>query len=127
MRETSSQHGMTLIEVMIALAIISIAMTAIIKAATQSIRATTHLQNKTIAMWVAENVINEARVGLIKIHESSQQEEVTLLNETWYWQAKEEATPNKAIKKLHVEVFATENNPNDPDVILESYRYAAQE
>ncbi len=56
--------GLTLIEVLIALAIVGIAMTAIIKATSQNIRSTAYLQNKLIAMWVGQQVSNEMLAGI---------------------------------------------------------------
>jgi general secretion pathway protein I len=61
------QRGFTLIEVLIALAILSIALTAIIKATSQNIRDTAYIQHKMIAHYVALDVINAARAGLINL------------------------------------------------------------
>lgn len=105
--------GLTLIEVLIALAIVSIAMTAIIKATSQNILGTQHLQNKTIAMWVGEQVLNEARVGILRLSSDQQTQTTTMLGQDWPWQASQEQTPNPRIKKMSVDVFApgTEENP----------------
>jgi general secretion pathway protein I len=127
-RKRHSISGMTLIEVLIALAIIAIAMTAIIKAVSENIRATNHLQNKTMALWVGESVLNEARLGLIKF--PSRDEKVThtldLLGRDWYWQGGQEETPNKRIRKITVSVYM-QNPENDesmtPIIELDSYVY----
>jgi prepilin-type N-terminal cleavage/methylation domain-containing protein len=58
-RSQHTQSGLTLIEVLVALAIISIALTAIIKATSENIRGTAYLQDKTIAMYVARQILNE--------------------------------------------------------------------
>lgn len=120
------QKGLTLIEVLIALAIMSIAMTAIIKATTQNIRSTAYLQNKMMATWVGKYVMNEARLGLIVLPKSSQpvKEKMTLLDRDWYWQAQRDATPNKRIDKIAVDVFEREDDETaSPLVSLESYIY----
>ncbi|MFZ2314125.1 MAG: type II secretion system minor pseudopilin GspI [Gammaproteobacteria bacterium] len=105
--------GLTLIEVLIALAIVSIAMTAIIKATSQNILGTRYLQDKTIAMWVGEQVLNEARVGVLTLSEDQQTQTTTMLGQDWPWRAAQETTPNSRIKKMSVDVFApgTEENP----------------
>lgn len=121
------QSGLTLIEVLIALAIISIAMTAVIKATSQNIHSTSYLQNKTMAMWVGTQVINEARANLLKLDRSSGSQKLTteMLGKTWYWQTAEEETPNPRIKKITVKVFENEDEEEQaaPTVILESYLY----
>lgn len=122
--------GLTLIEVLIALAIIGIAMTAIIKATTQNIRSTAYLQNKTIAMWVGSQVLNEARAGILKLPDApdKRKQMTTMLGQDWYWQANQEATPNKRIYKITVSVFAHENENEEetPLIRLESYVYHAE-
>lgn len=117
--------GLTLIEVLIALAIVSIAMTAIIKATSQNILGTQYLQNKTIAMWVGEQVLNEARVGILTLSPDQQMQTTTMLGQDWSWHASQEETPNPRIKKMSVDVFApgTEENPL---ISLDTFVYLQQ-
>ena len=120
------QQGLTLIEVLIALAIIAIALTAIIKSTSQDIRGTTYLQDKTIAMWVGQNVINETRTGLLRLSgEEPVMQKTTMLDRDWYWQASAIPTPNHRIKKIRVRVFAHAIKSGDYSslVSLESYVY----
>lgn len=105
--------GFTLIEVLIALAIISIALTAVIKAASQNIKDTFYLQEKTIANWVGADIMNQARLNLIKLPlkpEKEEQEQETL-GETWQWQAYLASTPNPHIREVHVLVFKQSDHP----------------
>ncbi|EKD71211.1 MAG: hypothetical protein ACD_46C00245G0002 [uncultured bacterium] len=126
MRTLKNKSGLTLIEVLIALAIVAIAMTAIIKATTQNIRATTYLQNKTIAMWVGQQILNEARANIIALPRSPDmlKEKTTMLGRDWYWQADSSSTPNKRIKKISVRVYTHDAEENEtPLIALESYTY----
>ena len=117
--------GLTLIEVLIALAIIGIALTAVIKATSQNIRGATYLQNKTIALWVGDLVMNEIRTDVLKLDEGdSMKESTTMLGQQWYWQASEEETPNKNIKKITVNVYTQEiEEAESPIINLVSYIY----
>jgi general secretion pathway protein I len=120
--------GLTLIEVMIALAIVGISMTAIIKAASQNIRSTGYVQNKSIAVWVGQQVINEARVNLLQLPNPPDKlkQTTTMLHHEWLWTAAQESTPNTRIKKAIVKVFANadaDEEETTPSVILESYVY----
>lgn len=115
-------QGLTLIEVLIALAIIGIALTAVIKATSQSVRHTAYLQNKTIALWVGQEVINEARAHVLKLpaneHYSATKK---MLGQTWYVKAEQDETPNKNIKLLTVKVFDREDEEENAVITLESY------
>lgn len=119
--------GMTLIEVLIALAIIGIALTAVIKATSQNIRATNYLQNKTIALWVGRNIMSEIQLGVMKVGgPEGEHQEQTTLGQNWFWHAEVENTANARIKRIRVRVYQSE--PEDDDVPalvdLDGYSYA---
>lgn len=120
-----NQQGLTLIEVLIALAIVAIAMTAIIKATAQDIRGTTYLQNKMIAAWVGQEIMNEARMGVLILPKGpdKRSESIKMLDQDWYWQASREETTNKNIDRVEVNVYAgSEEKPDaSPLVTLEGY------
>lgn len=120
--------GLTLIEVMIALSIVGIALTAVIKATSQNIRSTTYLQSKSEALWVGQEVMNEARVGVITLPNApdSLKQKTLMLGQDWYWQAALEDTPNKRIKKVTVQVYQSDPEENTEArvlISLESYLY----
>jgi general secretion pathway protein I len=119
--KTSSlaSQGFTLIEVLISLAILAIALTAIIKATTQTIRDTLYLENKTAATWVATQIINEARVGLLN---ETTESKLSMLYQEWPWALEITPTPNQRIKKLTVNVFDPQTQ--EELIELESYLYA---
>lgn len=126
MNRPYQQMGLTLIEVLIALAIVGIAMTAVIKAASQNIHATAYLQNKSIATWVGQEILNEARVGTLSLPNppDTLKEKTMMLGQTWYWEAHKESTANKHILKLSVDVFNHEPESDDaPIATLETYTY----
>ena len=65
--KAKNSNAFTLIEVLIALFIIAIALAAAIQATNQSVRATRHVRNTTIAHFVAMNVLSEIQVGLLPV------------------------------------------------------------
>jgi general secretion pathway protein I len=120
-----NNRGFTLIEVLIALAILSIALTAIIKTTSQHIRDTTYLQNKITANWVGTQVMNEIRAGVLKVSDSSDgiSQQTEMLGKTWIWKAKFISTPNPHIKEINVDVY---QKPEKNRLInLVSYLYVA--
>ena len=121
-----TQRGLTLIEVLIALAIIAIALTAIIKAVGENIRGTSYLEDKTAALYVAQQVANEARVGILPLQAQTITEKTNMLGREWYWQAEMHATGNANIHKISVSVYKNEpENDESPIINLEAYRYTA--
>jgi general secretion pathway protein I len=118
--------GFTLIEVLIALAILSISLTAVIKATSQNIRDTFYIQNKMIAHWVGINLINEARAGLLKLPtmEQDSKQEVIMLGQHWQWEGHTSSSPNSQIKEIHIAVFAPGNHAKLAR--LTSYLYVAK-
>ena len=123
-------EGLTLIEVLIALAIVAIAMTAIIQATSQNIRGTNYLKNKTIAMWVGQQVLNEARLNLIMIPKPPDKLKAAtdMLGSTWHWQATQSDTRNKNIQQIEVRVFTqdTDDDEATPVISMETYTYHVQ-
>ena len=61
--------GFTLIEVLVALAIIAIALLAVIKVSAHSVRQTSQLKEKLASHWVAMNVISRAQTNLIVVND----------------------------------------------------------
>lgn len=129
-KNCKGSRGLTLIEVLIALAIAAIALTAVIKATSQNIRSSGYLETKTQAMWAGQEVLAEARAGVLKLPGLSDKLDgkTRILSRDWYWQASEEETPNKRINKVVVKVFARDESDNDeasPVITMETFVYAA--
>ena len=61
MARTSRRAGFTLIEVLVALAIVSIALLAALRAAGQGTNGAGELRSRVLAGWVAENLLAEHR------------------------------------------------------------------
>jgi general secretion pathway protein I len=107
MQVLRKQNGLTLLEVLVALVILAVALTAIIKATVENIRATAYLKEKTVATWVGLNALNKARLALIQLPDAPEHREATesMLNQNWEWQGYKKATNNAHIPELHIKVF----------------------
>ncbi len=104
--------GFTLIEVLLALLIIAIALTALIKASAQSIHATSRIKDKSISHWVAMQGVTMIQLGLLKVslnQETSQM--TTMLGQRWYWRAKIIATPLSHIQQINITVSKHATGP----------------
>ena len=104
--------GFTLLEVLVALAVLSIAMGAIISAATQSIANTAYLRDQTFASWVALNQVNQRFLDSEPWpEEGSRDGSIELANRAWRWQVRFAKTDDPDLRRIEVTVRVTENGP----------------
>lgn len=99
--KTTANRGFTLIEVMVALAIIAIALSAVSRSLGLTVSNQSHLESRVIATWLAENAIIEHQVL------NTQQEKKiseTMLNREWEIEFATESTFIPEIYKLSVTV-----------------------
>lgn len=122
-----NHRGLTLIEVLVALVVISIALTAIIKATSQTIKTHHYLEKKMMAAWIANNKMNEIRAGLVHIRLGGEplQGETRLLNMQLPWQAISIKTANPHIQQIDVTVL---NPPSNATLVhLIGYVYVTEQ
>ena len=104
--------GFTLLEVLVALAVLAIAMSAIIHAATQSIQGVTILREQTIASWAALNQVNQLLLDPKPWpDEGSQSGKAELAGRTWRWKARFAKTGDPDLRRVVVTVRSAENAP----------------
>jgi general secretion pathway protein I len=84
---TRSDRGFTLIEVMVSLAIVAFALTAVAASMNQMIGAATAMRDRTYASWIAQNKIAEFRLGNALPEVSTTSGEVEYANSRWSWRA----------------------------------------
>lgn len=119
---TASRAGFTLIEVLLALAVIAIALTALLKASAQNVSSTQRLKEKTISYWVASQGVSMLQLGLLPVKLNEDMTQVTtLLGERWYWRVKVSATSMQNVQQITIRVSQNAAGPfTDP---LIAFRY----
>jgi general secretion pathway protein I len=106
------QAGFTLLEVLVAMAVLAIAMGAIIGTATQSIQTSAALRDQTFAGWVALNQVNELLLELEPWPEDgSRRGEAELAQRVWRWEARFAATDDPDLRRVEVTVRAGADGP----------------
>ncbi len=115
--------GLTLLEVLVALAILAIALSAAIKVTGQSIQTFTWLQDKTLASFAGLNILNEFRAGLRKAESSEENGQTVYLGRRFSWQASITATKNPTIQEIHLQIgpSSEENDTLQPLAKLTGY------
>lgn len=81
----STFRGFTLLEVLVAMAILSLGMIAVFGAMSQSLDATVRLRDKTLAHWVAINQITELQITGEYPGAGKRRDQVDMANEEWIY------------------------------------------
>ena len=106
----TSEKAFTLIEIMVALAIIALTMGAIIENTTASTRNALYLQEKTIATWIAMNQISLVRARREWTSVSNKKGEVEMANREWIWKMQILKTDDPNMRRLNVDVYLADND-----------------
>lgn len=101
------ESGFTLVEVMAALLIFSLAIIGLSRAGTQSVAHTQRLTHKTYASVVADNQLILARMKRPEIGTKSGQEEAG--GQSYSWRVETSKTSQKGLLELQVSVFQDED------------------
>jgi general secretion pathway protein I len=99
-------RGFTLVEVLVALAVIAIALTAILQAFGQGVDTSVALRERTIALWVAQNRLAEHYVEhswpALDVTEGTRE----MAGREWRWRVQAAATPDADIRRIEIEIRA---------------------
>ncbi len=117
-------HGFTLIEVMVALLVLALALTALQFRITQHVNNSTYLRDKTVAGWVAQNHLELERL------ESQQRNRVipeirsgtdVMAGKQWYWQIIPQPVPAQLGEESRIlPLLITVADNDSPDTPLVS-------
>ena len=99
------QPGFTLIEVLIALAVVALALLALTRTAGLAVQDFDALRERTLAGWMAANVLTDTRIAAIPPPLGRSDGRAELGGHTWRWTREVLATPNASIRRIEVQVF----------------------
>ena len=97
-------RGFTLIEVLAALVIVALGMLGVIEAVTQNARNGTYLRDRTIAHWVAMNIVTSQRLQPSPPAVAESSDEVEMAGQRWRWKLNVSQTQVQSLRRLDVEV-----------------------
>ena len=104
----SSRRGFTLIEVMLALSIFTLAALAGLQVATEDLRSINMLEERAFALMVASNRLAELHVSESWPPVDGATGSMQLAEQTWYWRQGVVATVTDGLREVTVVVSATE-------------------
>ena len=103
-------RGFTLIEVMLSMAIFSIAGVALLATATTNFTNLSLLEERMMANWVASNQLVEAKLTAQWPPKNNNKGEVELAGQNWYWLQKVVKTTDEDMRAIYLEVRKNEKN-----------------
>jgi general secretion pathway protein I len=99
------QGGFTLLEVMVALVIVGLALSAVAASMSQMIGAASAMRERTYASWIGENKITEMRLANVIPEVSETSGNVEYAGTNWTWRAVVSETGVENLFRVDVNVF----------------------
>lgn len=99
-----AQRGFSLLEVVIAIAVLAFAMAALVEGAGRGAFNANHLKEKTLAHWVALNKIAEYQLQPTWPAVGLQKGTYDMAGFDWRWEARVSATEDRNVHRLEMEV-----------------------
>ncbi|MGB0764823.1 MAG: type II secretion system minor pseudopilin GspI, partial [Luminiphilus sp.] len=103
--------GFTLVEVMVALAVVALAVPALLFTLYQQLEGTEYLRDRSMASWVAANRLNELKLVVAKqgaVPEGQLSGETRLAERDWYWWIEQEGTEVPGFIRVDISVATEE-------------------
>ena len=117
-------RGFTLVEVMVALAIVAIALPALLMSLYQQIDDTAYLRDKTLAYMVAENKLAEIRLVIGSTRNLSAGKDsglASMADRDWYWWVETKATEVEKFFRVDITVSLEEEQQEQPLYTLSAF------
>jgi general secretion pathway protein I len=102
-------RGFTLVEVVVALAIVAIGMLAVFKTIGDTVHNVTDLRDRSFAAWIADNRITELRISgeMPSVEETAG--ELEFAGRRWHWVTKVSQTQVQGLRRIDVTVRRDED------------------
>jgi general secretion pathway protein I len=104
MKTDKSNKGFTLLELLVAMAILTIVAVTALNNNSTMINNTAYLREKTLAHWVATNKAAELRMTGRLLSSKGLQGVSVMADQRWRWQATGKKTPDPDLQLINIEV-----------------------
>ena len=116
-----NSRGFTLLEVMVALAVVSLAMGAVIKAAGEYTDNQSYLRDRTLTNWVARYVLVQHQLENQWPDVGEREGTLQMGRQEWQWLANISQTEEEKLRRIDVEVRALDAEDDDPITVLSGF------
>ena len=106
MKMKNKTQGFTLLEVLVALAI---ALSAAIKVSTENVENASYLRDRTLAHWVAMNILTEIQIKEVWPSLGKKTGTTMMAEREWFWIMN---TVDKELRRVEIKVFYKKDDEN---------------
>lgn len=103
-RACEAPRGFTLIEVLVALVIVALGMMGVIQAVIQVASTGSYLREKTLAHWIAMNLITERRLQTAPPEVGTSSDLIEFAGQRWRWRVDVSETAVETMRRFDVRV-----------------------
>ena len=108
----NKKQGFTLLEVLVALAILAIALSAAIKVSTENVENASYLRDRTLAHWVAMNILTEIQIKAVWPSLGKKTGTTMMAEREWFWIMETSDTIDKELRRVEIKVFHKKDDEN---------------
>jgi general secretion pathway protein I len=108
-RKPQRAAGFTLLEVLVAVAILATALAAVVSGGATYADSASYLHEKTLALWVAHNRMSEIELAPPWPDPGTGSDDVQMGGINWTWHTKVSSTPDPGLRRIDVSVEKTDD------------------
>jgi len=110
-----AQHGFTLIEVLIATAVLALALGAFITSGARYADYARYIHDRTIAQWVARNQLVEYQLAPQWPGTGTEDGDTSMGTLDWRWVADIQESPDPDVRRIDLRVYRIDRETGEPE------------